>query len=85
MYPLYIQFSNGIRLKDTLALAQRSLDKWSKDMGVTPKATGLWIYDKVRDQCDPFNADEVTYIEHDVVSGVECIDATLKALKKNIS
>ena len=85
MYPLYIQFSNGIRLKDTLALAQRSLDKWSKDMGVTSKATGLWMYDKVRNQCDPFNADEVTYIEHDVVSGVECMDATLKALKKNIS
>lgn len=85
MYPLYIQFENGIRLKDTLALAQRSLDKWSQDMGVTPKATGLWIYDKVRNQCDPFSQDEITYIEHDVVAGVECIDATLKALKKNVS
>lgn len=85
MYPLYIQFENGIRLKDTLALAQRSLDKWSKDMGVTPKALGLWDYDKKRLQSDEFTADEITYIEHDTLSGVECIDATLKALKKNIS
>ena len=86
MYPLYIQFENGIRLKDTLALAQRSLDKWSKDLGVTKKAKGLWNYNKVRNQHGyNFTKREIKYIEHDVVSGVECIDATLKALKKNIS
>lgn len=85
MYPLYIQFENGIRLKDTLALAQRSLEKWSKDMGVSAKQTGLWDYNKVRNQSDIFTADEIKYIEYDVIAGVECIDVTLKALKKNIS
>ena len=86
MYPLYIQFENGIRLKDTLALAQRSLDKWSADLGCTPKAKGLWDYDKRRNQHGyTFTPDEVTYIEHDTLAGVESIDATLKALKKNIS
>lgn len=85
MYPLYIQFENGIRLKDTLALAQRSLEKWSKDMGVSAKQTGLWDYNKVRNQSDAFTADEIKYIEYDVIAGVECIDVTLKALKKNIS
>ena len=85
MYPLFIQFENGIRLKDTLALAQRSLLKWSVDMGCTPKALGMWDYDKQRNQSDIFTEDEITYIEHDCLSGVECIDATLKALKKNIS
>lgn len=85
MYPLYIQFENGIRLKDTLALAQRSLEKWSKDMGVSAKQTGLWDYNKVRNQSDTFTADEIKYIEYDVIAGVECIDVTLKALKKNFS
>ena len=32
--PLTIQWDNGIIFKDSLALSQRSLDKWSKDLHV---------------------------------------------------
>ena len=50
-YPLFITFSNGIQLRDSLILAQRSLEKWAKDMDVEhQKAKGLWDYEEIRDQ-----------------------------------
>ena len=33
-YPLFMEFSNGIMLRDSLMIAQRSLDKWAKDLNV---------------------------------------------------
>ena len=84
-YPIYIEFGNGIILKDSLILAQRKLEKWSQDMDAEhKKAVGLWDYDKVRMQDDFLNAAELTYIEHDTLSGVECIQKTMDALHKNI-
>lgn len=84
-YPLFIEFGNGIILKDSLALAQRSLDKWAKDLDVDhQKACGFWDYDKVRNQDERFTANEKTYIEHDTLAGVECIDRTMKELGKRI-
>lgn len=84
-YPLYIQFSNGIILKDSLILAQRKLEKWAVDMQVAhQKAVGYWDYAKIRNQSDEFTPDEITYIEHDTLAGVECIDATLGQLHKSI-
>ena len=75
-YPIVIEFENGIILKDSLILAQKSLDKWAKDMNVEhQKATGKWNYDLIRNQNDhEFTADELEYIEHDTLAGVECID-----------
>lgn len=85
-YPIYIQFSNGIILKDSLILAQRKLEKWAKDMNVDHlKASGKWDYNKIRHQGEQFSKDELEYIEHDTLAGVECIDATLQLLGKNIS
>ena len=87
LYPLSIRFANGIIIKDSLMLAQRSLEKWGADMCVThAKAVGKWDYNKIRD----FNTwtpteDELKYMECDVLCGVECIDATMQALGKNIS
>lgn len=84
-YPLFIEFSNGLIFKDSLILAQRSLDKWSKDLSVEhQKASGLWDYDKIRTQDDYLNNYEKIYIEHDTLAGVECIQKTLDALHKNI-
>ena len=84
-YPLFIEFDNGIILKDSLILAQRSLEKWSKDLNIEhQKAVGLWDYDKIRNQSDFLDNYEKTYIEHDTLAGVECIQKTLDALGKNI-
>ena len=84
-YPLFIEFNNGIILKDSLILAQRSLDKWAKDLNVEhQKATGKWDYDKIRTQKEIFSPDELEYIEHDTLAGVECIDKLRIALHKHL-
>lgn len=86
LYPLNIKWANGIMFKDSLALAQRSLDKWAKDLQVeTKKALGKWDYNKYRNQSDELSPDELLYIEHDVLAGVECIDVTKAQLHKTLS
>ena len=85
-YPLYIKFDNGLVIKDSYILSQRSLERWAEDMDVPhKKAVGKWDYNKVRHQHGyVFSEDELKYIENDTLAGVECIDATLKALNKSI-
>ncbi len=84
-YPLFIEFGNGIIFKDSLALAQRSLEKWAKDLDVPhKKASGYWNYDTVRQQDCRFSPEEKTYIEYDTLAGVECLEATMKKLNKRI-
>ena len=85
-YPIYIEFGNGIILKDSLILAQRKLEKWADDLEVEHrKAVGLWDYDKIRHQTgDVLNAAELSYIEHDTLAGVECIQKTMDVLGKTI-
>lgn len=85
-YPIYIEFANGLIFKDSLILAQRSLEKWAKDLDVEhQKAVGKWDYLKIRNQkdCD-FSPDELEYIEHDTLAGVECIDKLMLQLNKRI-
>ena len=84
-YPLFVTFDNGIIFKDSLILAQRSLDKWAKDLQVDhQKAVGKWDYDRIRSQKEIFSPDELEYIEHDTLAGVECIDTLRYVLKKHI-
>ena len=85
-YPIFIEFANGICLRDSLILAQRGLDKWAKDMDVQhKKATGFWDYDKIRQQNGGrFTPHEKTYIEHDTLAGVECLQKTMDTLGKLI-
>ena len=84
-YPLFVTFANGIIFKDSLILAQRSLDKWAKDMNVEHlKASGKWDYNKMRGQVEEFTTNELEYIEHDTLAGVECIDSLRYILKKHI-
>ena len=83
--PIYIRFANGLEFRDSLILFQRSLDKVAKDFNVEhQKALGKWDYDKIRMQDDEFNPDELEYIEHDTLAGVEAIDAFKQALNKRI-
>lgn len=84
-YPLTIEFGNGIILRDSLILAQRSLEKWGADLKVKhAKATGYWDYDKIRTQETFLDLLELLYIQNDVLCGVECIDTLMHQLKKNI-
>ena len=86
-FPLFINFNNGIIMKDALMLAQRKLEKWADDLDVEhKKAVGSWDYDLVRNQSDlkEFTIDELHYIENDVLAGVECIQKTMDTLHKHI-
>lgn len=84
-YPILIRWDNGITFKDSLILAQRSLDKWAKDLDVEhKKAKGKWDYDKIRTQHETFTAEELEYIEHDTLAGVECLDKMRITLNKSI-
>ena len=84
-YPLFITFNNGITFKDSLILAQRGIEKWADDLKVEHrKAVGSWDYDKIRNQSDDFDSEELHYIENDTLAGVECLDETRKALHKRI-
>lgn len=84
-YPLYLQFANGIELRDSLILAQRSLERWAKDLDVEhKKAVGKWDYLKFRTQHEKFTKNEFQYIEYDCLAGVECIDKTMQMIHKRI-
>lgn len=83
-YPISIKFENGIFIKDSLILSQRSLEKWANDLQVEHrKASGKWDYDKRRNQNEIFTQDELEYIEHDTLAGVECLAVTMKNLNKH--
>lgn len=84
-YPIYIEFENGLILRDSLILSQCSLEKWADNMDVPDKkAVGLWDYDKYRDQGTPLSDDEWEYVEHDTLAGVECLIALKKVLRSKI-
>ena len=84
-YPIYIKFKCGIQFRDSLILAQRSLEKWAIDMDVEhQKAVGFWDYDKLRNQDEAYSKDELTYIEHDTLAGVECLDKMRIHLNKSV-
>lgn len=84
-YPISIEFNTGLILKDSLILAQRKLEKWAEDMNVEhKKSVGKWDYDKIRNQKEVFSDDELEYIEHDTLAGVECIQKLMNMLHKRI-
>ena len=84
-FPIYIEFENGLIFRDSLILAQRSLEKWAKDLQVEhQKAIGKWDYLKVRSQEEVFTPEELEYIEHDTLAGVECLDKLMTQLNKRI-
>lgn len=82
-YPISMVFSNGLELRDSLILSGgRTLEKWGSDLNVEhKKAIGFWDYDQIRTQEELFDIDELEYIEHDTLCGVECIDKLCRTLK----
>lgn len=81
-YPVNLDFSNGITLRDSLILAQRSIEKWSKDLNApNGKAVGAWDYDRIRHQREELSEEELKYIECDVLAGVECLAILRKTLR----
>ena len=84
-YPILIEYQNGLLLKDSLILSGCRLEKWAKDLDVEhKKAVGKWDYDIIRNQHELYTSDELEYIEHDTLAGVECIDALMQQLGKKI-
>lgn len=84
-YPIMFEFLNGLVLRDSLILSQKSLEKWANDLNVEhKKAVGKWQYDKVRTQKEVYSSDEILYFMNDVYAGVECLDITI-ALTHSIS
>ena len=84
-YPILIEFANGIQIRDSYILSQRSLEKWANDLEVEHrKAVGKWDYDLIRNQDYNYSDDELQYIEYDTLAGVECLDFTMQTLNKKV-
>lgn len=82
-YPINIEFENGIIFRDSLILAQVSLQKWGDQMQVEHgKALDCWNYEKIRNQDTELSDEEILYIQDDVLCGVECLDALSQNLHK---
>ena len=85
-YPINIKFSNGIIFRDSLIISQRSLERWANDLDVEhKKAVGSWDYDLIRNQDYEYSEEELHYPENDTLAGVECLDAYMEAIGKNIT
>lgn len=83
-YPVIIEFANGIILRDSLIIAQKSLERWANDLDVEhKKAVGKWDYNLFRGQSGDFSAEEIEYIEHDTLALVECLDKIRENLHKH--
>ena len=84
-YPIYLEFANGIQIRDSLILSQKKLEKWANDLQVEHrKAVGSWDYMKIRNQNTQLDSEELHYAEYDTLAGVECLDKTCEALGKEI-
>ena len=82
-YPVELVYGNGLILRDSLILAQRSIEKWGEDLKAEHrKAVGKWDYDKIRHQSDELTEEELLYICNDVLCGVECLNATRRTIHK---
>ena len=85
-YQVSIEFECGIVFRDSLIIAQRSLERWGHDLEADHrKAVGLWDYDIIRNQDYVYSEDELTYAENDTLVGVECLDLFMLALKCDLT
>lgn len=83
-YPVSLVWDSGIEIRDSLILAQCSLEKWAENLHVLHgKAVGKWDYDRIRNQSDSFADEEITYIIDEVLAGVECIDTMRAQLRRS--
>lgn len=84
-YPVRIEFDNGIILRDSLIIAQKTLERWGEELMIQhTKSVGKWDYEALRSQSGQFTADELEYIEHDTLALVECLDTLRAQLHKHV-
>ena len=84
-YPVRIEFENGLVFKDSLIVAQKSLERWADELDVEhKKAVGFWDYDRLRDQRGEFTPEELEYIEHDTLALAECLEKLRVTLHKHV-
>ena len=84
-YMINIEFENGIMLRDSLIIAQRSLERWAIDLECEhQKAVGFWNYDKIRTQKTRLTALELKYIENDTIALCECLQNMCRNFNKKI-
>lgn len=84
-YPILIQFNNGLILRDSLILAGVSLDKWGSNLDIEhKKVKQCWNYDQIRDQSTELSDDELLYIEHDTLAGVECLNKLADSMNDTV-
>ena len=74
---LYIRWDH-IEFRDSYMLTQKSLDKLSKDMGVTHKASGKWDYHKFRTPGSPRTDEEREYFLTDTIALNEALTEFFK-------
>lgn len=74
MYPVIREYENGLCIRDSLILANCSLNTWGKQLDVPhKKAVGKWDYSVQRDYNYKFSDDEFEYFTVDVICGAECL------------
>ena len=84
--PLLIEFNNGIIIRDSLALGQRTLAKWAADLKCEDhKRVNDWDYQKIRHQNTRLTQAEMGYMEADTVVLGQCINKTMELLNCNIT
>lgn len=84
-YPISIEFSNGIIIRDSYIISQKGLERWANELEVDHrKAVGKWDYDVLRDQSGQYSADELQYIEQDTLALAECLEKLRKQLNKHV-
>lgn len=84
-YPVQIEYENGIVFRDSLIIAQKSLERWANELEVEhKKSVGKWDYEKRRTQNESFSDAEIEYIEHDTLALVECLDVLRDRLHKHV-
>lgn len=73
------EIDESIILKCSFRLVNKSLDKWSKDLNIEhKKKTGTKDYQAYYKPYDPLPANELEYMEYDILSLKECYYAELK-------
>lgn len=83
--PIYIRF-NGFEFRCSYRLANRSLDKWSKDLNTeNRKAVSTYDYSKIIYQDTPLNEMESNYDRLDVIVLKECLIKQMELYGDNVA
>jgi hypothetical protein len=74
----------GFEFRCTYKLTHKSLDTWSREMGVSRKLTGTVDHTITRYQDTPMSDTDIEYLAYDIISLKECILKQMKLHGHNI-